>query len=122
MKVALTITAVVVVVAIAYVGPQVVAHRDPTLVYLRENGHGQEANLIPEIFPENTARSVVYDHFNERDFRGPFELMRRPNREFYADEGYSTNNLLWHYDIRLIYDDDDKLIKAWGVAFEPGAK
>ena len=48
--------------------------------------------------------------------------MRHPNSEFYADEGWSMTNLLWHYDICLIYDDEDKVIEGWGIAFEPGAK
>jgi hypothetical protein len=73
MRVAVTVSAVFVAVAVAYVGAIVVAHRDSTLVYLRENGHRQNANLVPAIFPANTARSVVYDHFNERGFRGPFK-------------------------------------------------
>jgi hypothetical protein len=122
MKVALTITIVVVAVAIAYVGPQVAAHRDPTLVYLRESSRRGEANLIPAIFPANTHRSSVHAYFIERGFRGPLKMMRHPNGEFYADEGWSLNNLFWHYGIRIIYDDDNKLIKAWGGAAEPGTK
>jgi len=122
MRVAPTAIAVLVAAVIAYIGPSVAAHSDSTLVYLRENGRGQKANLVPAIFPVNTARSVVHDHLSERGFRGPNELTGLPNGEFDADEHWGLNNLLWHYDIRFVYDDEGRVIEGWGFAFEPGAK
>jgi len=120
MKIAHAVFAVFGVVAIAYVGPQVVAHRDPMLVYLRDSTRWHKADLIPAIFPANTPRSVVYNLLNERGFTGPFKLMRKPNGDLYADEGYRLENLFWSYSILLIYDGDGKLIKGWGAAVPLG--
>ncbi len=55
-------------------------------------------------------------------FPGSNKLMRHLNGEFDADEQWELNNLLWHYDVRVIYDDEGRMIEGWGVAFEPGAK
>src|SRR5688500_2196145 len=122
MRVALAVTAVFIAVAIAYVGPKVAEHRDPMLVYLRDRGQARKADLIPAFVQANTPRSVVRERFNECGFRGPVKMSPGPDGKLYADEAYYYRNLLRPYTIFFVYDDDGKVIKAWGLTYPPGAK
>lgn len=117
-KIAALICLAAVIAMAAYASSIVIIHRDPTLLFLRSEGLGRKANLVPAIFPTNTPRSAIAAHFGERGFLP----MRLPQGEHYADEGWSLMNLLWHYDVYLNYDAEGQVAAAWGSAYRPFTK
>lgn len=112
---------VVLAVIAAFVASQLTTHRDPTLAFLRTEGIGRKANLIPAIVQAKTPRSVFAAHFEDLGFRS-IQLRPTPPSEHYADEAWSLTNLLWLYTVYVNYDDERNIAEAWGVAYRPGSK